>query len=239
MTSKKKVTISWSGGKDSAFALYKILTSGEFEVVNLHTVIDQDSKRVGLHGVRETLIEKQAAHIGLPLEKIYLPASDNHEVYKSTMQKFYHECAAREIDGVVFGDIFLEDLRDFRMALLQLSKLSAFFPLWKVDSKMLLNDFIDLGFKTTICSADANFFSPPNLGLLDPDFLDTVPSSVDPCGENGEFHTFVFDGPLFREHIAIAKGEIVKKTYSYQKKESNGEIKNIESSFWFQDYFLL
>jgi uncharacterized protein (TIGR00290 family) len=235
MISKKKVTISWSGGKDSAFALYKILASGEFDVVNIHTVIDKESKRVGLHGVRETLIEKQAEHIGLPLEKIYLPASDNHEVYKSTMQEFYHACSAEGIDGVVFGDIFLEDLRDFRIALLQPSKLSAFFPLWKVDSKILLNDFIDLGFKTTICSANANFFSSSELSLLDPEFLDTVPSSVDPCGENGEFHTFVFDGPLFKEPIPITKGEIVKKTYVFQKKESNGETKKLESSFWFQD----
>ena len=233
MISKKKVTISWSGGKDSAFALYKVLASGEFDVVNLHTVIDRDSKRVGLHGVREALIEKQAEHLGLPLEKIYLPASDDHEVYKSTMQKFYGACSRDRLDGVIFGDIFLEDLREFRIALLKPSHLTAAFPLWSIDSKILLADFIDLGFKTTICAADANFFSSLELNLIDRKFLATLPQTVDPCGENGEFHTFVFDGPIFKEPVPITKGEIVKKTYAYQRKEPNGEIKKLESSFCF------
>lgn len=235
MISKKKVTISWSGGKDSAFALYKILASGEFEVVNLHTVIDLDSKRVGLHGVRESLIERQAEQIGLPLEKIYLPASNNHDVYKSTMQEFYGTCASNGLEGVVFGDIFLEDLKAFRIRLLDPSKLTASFPLWNVDSKVLVGDFIDLGFKTTLCAADANFFSPHQLRLVDHEFLALLPAGVDPCGENGEFHTFVFDGPLFKKPVRITTGEIVRKSYSYQKRESNGEIKKIESTFWFQD----
>ena len=236
MISKKKVTISWSGGKDSAFALYKILASGEFEVVNLHTVIDQHSKRVGLHGVREALIEKQAEHLGLPLEKIYLPSSNDHDAYKSIMQNFYHVCAGRGIEGVVFGDIFLEDLRTFRMALLDSSKLTASFPLWKVDSKVLVSDFIDIGFKTTLCAADANYFSAHQLSLLDHKFLELLPAGVDPCGENGEFHTFVFDGPLFKKPIPITMGEIVSKTYIYQTKEPNGETRKLESTFWFQDF---
>jgi uncharacterized protein (TIGR00290 family) len=236
MISKKKVTISWSGGKDSAFALYKILASGEFEVVNLHTVIDQDSKRVGLHGVRESLIEKQAEQIGLSLEKIYLPASNDHEVYKSTLQKFYRTCAGNGLEGVVFGDIFLEDLRAFRLSLLE-PKLTPSFPLWNVDSKVLVSDFIDAGFKTTLCAADANFFSPHHLRLIDHKFLELLPAGVDPCGENGEFHTFVFDGPLFKKPVPITMGEVVKKTYSYQRKEPNGETKKLETSFWFQDLF--
>jgi len=235
MITKKKVTISWSGGKDSAFALYRILASNEFDVVNLHTVIDRDSKRVGLHGVRETLIEKQAERIGLDLEKIYLPASGDHDIYKTVMQDFYRQCSARGIDGVVFGDIFLEDLRDFRISLLEPSKLLSFFPLWKLDSTMLLRDFINLGFKTTICSADSRFFSASDLNAIDSQFLDTLDPLIDPCGENGEFHTFVFDGPLFKSEIQIVRGETVKKTYRYQRKESNGEVKELESSFWFQD----
>ena len=214
------------------------MTSGEFDVISLHTVIDKDSGRVGLHGVQEALIAKQAEQIGLPLIKIYLPASDDHEVYKSIMLKFYHQCSLEGVDGIVFGDIFLEDLRDFRMALLAPSKRLAFFPLWKIDSKVLLSDLLDIGFKTTLCAADANFFSADQLGLVDRQFLDTLPSGVDPCGENGEFHTFVFDGPVFKKSIEVTKGEVVKKTYTYQKKESNGETKKLESSFWFQDYLL-
>lgn len=235
MSSKRKVTVSWSGGKDSAFALYKTLASGEFNVVSVHTVFDKDTKRVGLHGIRETLIEKQAANLGLPLEKIYLPASDDHEAYISTMGNFYRACCVQGIEGVVFGDIFLEDLRDFRKSLLEPHKLIGFFPLWKIESKMLLNDFIDLGFKTIICSADANFFSCSDLKVVDHQFLDTLPPSVDPCGENGEFHTFVFDGPVLKEPVLFTEGEILKKTYRYQKKESNGIIKQLESSFWFRD----
>jgi uncharacterized protein (TIGR00290 family) len=235
MSLKKKVTISWSGGKDSAFALYKALASGEFDVVNLHTIVDEDSRRVGMHGVRESLIEKQAEQIGLPLEKIYLPASNDHDLYKSTMQKYYRACAAMGIEGIVFGDIFLEDLRDFRVALLNRSKLTASFPLWMVNTKILIQDFIELGFKTTLCAADAKFFSPDQLCLVDHNFLATLPPGVDRCGENGEFHTFVFDGPLFKKPVPVRKGELVKKTYDYQTKEPTGEIKKLESSFWFQD----
>lgn len=235
MNSKKKATVSWSGGKDSAFALYKILASGQFEVVNLHTVFDQDTKRVGLHGVRETMIEKQAINVGFPLEKIYLPASEDHDCYKSTMQNFYRSCWRQGIEGVVFGDIFLEDLRDFRISLLEPNKLMGFFPLWKISSKILLNDFIDLGFKTILCSADANFFSQSGLTVVDHKFQDTLHPAVDPCGENGEFHTFVFDGPLFKEPIPFIKGDVVKKTYRYRKKESDEAMTELESSFWFQD----
>ncbi|HEX6227028.1 MAG TPA: diphthine--ammonia ligase [Chryseolinea sp.] len=235
MTSKRKVTISWSGGKDSAFALYKILAAGEYDVVSLHTVFDQASKRVGLHGVRESLIDEQAAQVGLPLRKIYLNASLDHSLYESAMRNFYGTCRNEGIDGVVFGDIFLEDLKDFRSALLKPHELVGIFPLWKADTKKLLKEFIDLGFKTTLCSADAKFFSQSTLGVMNCEFLEQLPPMVDPCGENGEFHTFVFDGPLFKEAISFSKGEIVKKTYHYQKKESSGELVPLESSFWFQD----
>jgi uncharacterized protein (TIGR00290 family) len=237
MNSKKKVTISWSGGKDSAFALFKILLSKEYDVVNLHTVIDEETKRVGLHGIREKLIEAQAACIGIPLKKIYLPASENHDAYKKCMQKFYRECAQHDIDGVVFGDIFLEDLKNFRLSLLGPSKLFAVFPLWKLDSRILVTDFINTGFKTTICSANASLFAEHHLGsFVDKQFLETLSSEIDPCGENGEFHTFVFDGPLFKRPVQITKGDLVKKTYVYQKKRDDGTLENLQSTFWFQDF---
>ena len=239
MNSKKKVTISWSGGKDSAFALYKVLLSQEYEIVNLHTVIDKQSRRVGLHGIREKLIERQADCIGFPLEKIYLPASENHEAYKTQMLKFYNQCAEQGIELVIFGDIFLEDLRNYRIDLLKPSKLSALFPLWKVNSKMIVNDFLDKGFKTTICAADASFFSEGQVGnMIDKDFLEALSPRIDPCGENGEFHTFVYDGPLFTSPVPITKGKVVKKTYIYQKKNDNGILESVESAFWFQDFHL-
>ncbi len=236
---KRKVTISWSGGKDSAFALYKILLLQEFEIVNLHTVIDESTKRVGLHGIHETLIEKQAECIGIPLEKIYLTSSENHDVYNACMLQFYDRCATQGIELVIFGDIFLEDLRNYRINLLNPSKLSALFPLWKVNSKMIVNDFLDQGFKTVICSADASLFSECQVGnIIDKDFLTTLSSRVDPCGENGEFHTFVYDGPLFKSPVQITKGQVVKKSYTYQKKNDNGILESVESAFWFQDFHL-
>jgi uncharacterized protein (TIGR00290 family) len=134
MVSKKKMTISWSGGKDSAFALFKILASGEYEVVGLHTVIDKDNRRVGLHGVREELIELQAMSLGLPLVKLYLPASNDHEAYTSLMRSFYKISADDGVTHVMFGDIFLEDLKSFREDLLKESGLIPEFPLWKIDT---------------------------------------------------------------------------------------------------------
>jgi uncharacterized protein (TIGR00290 family) len=236
---RRKVSVSWSGGKDSAFALYKVLLSQEYEIVNLHTVIDKQTRRVGLHGIHETLIEKQADCIGIPLKKIYLASSENHHAYTSCMLEFYNQCAQQGIELVVFGDIFLEDLRDFRINLLKPSKLSALFPLWKVNSKMIVNDFLDKGFKTTVCAADSSFFSEDQVGnIIDKDFLAALSPHVDPCGENGEFHTFVYDGPLFKSPVPIEKGNVVKKTYKYQKKNDNGILESVESAFWFQDFRL-
>lgn len=236
MAIKKKVTISWSGGKDSALALFKILQTGEFEITGLHTVINEETKRVGMHGVREELIEAQATSLGLPLTKIYLESSENHSAYKKLTQEFYQQCAAEGIEGVVFGDIFLEDLRQFRESLLRTDRLLGIYPLWQIPTDILINQFIDAGFKTLICSADAKYFSSHQAGkTIDKEFVTSLSSDVDPCGENGEFHTFVYDGPIFNKPIAFRTGEVVKKTYSFQKKNDDGSLQKIESAFWFQD----
>ena len=237
-TMKKKVTISWSGGKDSAFALYKTMMADEFEIVSLHTVVDEKTRRVGLHGVSELLIEKQAQSIGFPLIKIYLPASKGNDAYKRCMTKFYGQCGKDGIEGVVFGDIFLEDLMEFRKELLKPHGLFGVFPLWGLDSKTLLADFILAGFKTTICSANADLFSEHQLGkILDRQFLDSLSPAIDACGENGEYHTFVCDGPLFKKPIPVTRGEVIKKTYSYGKKNPDGETEVHQSNFWFQHLF--
>jgi uncharacterized protein (TIGR00290 family) len=228
--------MSWSGGKDSAFALYEILKTQEFEVVSLHTVIDEKTKRVGLHGVSEILIEKQAESIGLPLEKIYLPPSDDRELYASCMEGFYQRCIDAGIEGIVFGDIFLEDLKIYRINLLKPFKLFSSFPLWGRDSRKIVTDFIDAGFKSIICSANAALFSMEQLGnTIDHQFVASLPSGIDPCGENGEFHTFVFNGPLYKKPISLTMGEVVRKTYSYRTKNLHGETEDLETAFWFQD----
>lgn len=239
MNSKRKVTISWSGGKDSAFALYKILTAQEHEVVSLHTVIDEETKRVGLHGVKENLIDHQAAMLGLPLQKIYLPRAKYDDVYQALMDRYYAQAAKQGIEGVVFGDIFLEDLRTYRLNLLRPFNLFAEFPLWKINSSVIVDDFINVGFKSAICSADAKLFAKNDLGRdIDHQFLKSLSSEIDPCGENGEFHSFVYDGPIFKKSIPLYKGEVVKKSYAYQKKDDDGVIVKEESEFWFQDFDL-
>lgn len=141
MDSIKKVTISWSGGKDAAFALYKIVKSGKYEVVHLHTVVDEDTRRVGMHGVREELIYQQAQYMGLPLRIVYLKKSESDNNYTKLMTAFYQDCAKQGIEGVVFGDIYLEDLRTYRETLLASSGLEALFPLWNEDTKTVVTDF--------------------------------------------------------------------------------------------------
>jgi uncharacterized protein (TIGR00290 family) len=236
MDSKKKVTISWSGGKDSAFALYKILTSGEYDVVHLHTVINEETRRVGLHGVHESLIDRQALSIGIPLKKIYLPGSDHHGPYESSMRSFYAACAREGVAGVVFGDIFLEDLRAYCENLLRDSGLEPLYPLWKINSLRIVEDFINLGFKTLLCSADAALFSEDQVGrTLDEQFVALLQDKADPCGENGEFHTFVYDGPVFKAPLEVTLGDVVKKVYSFQRKDDDGGVSQLQSAFWFQD----
>ena len=236
MDSKKKVTISWSGGKDSAFALYKIMVSGEYEVVHLHTVINAETKRVGLHGVGEKLIEAQAKGLGLKLVKLYLPPTEDHDAYTKLMENFYHQCASAKIDAVVFGDIFLEDLKIFRERMLTTYGLEGIFPIWGIDSARLVEDFLNVGFKTLLCSADKKYFKADSLGkTIDQEFLRSLSAKVDPAGENGEFHTFVYDGPVFNNPIHLKQGEVVEKNYSYKMTMENGEVTTVESIFLFKD----
>jgi uncharacterized protein (TIGR00290 family) len=236
MDLKKKVTISWSGGKDSAFALYRILHQREYDVVSLHTVINADNRRVGLHGVPEDLIAQQAAALGLRLEKIYLTTSDQHGEYETLMTSFYDECSRSGIQAVVFGDIFLEDLKTYREKLLAPSGLTGIFPLWGIETTKLMREFIDAGFKTLICAADKKYFSAEEMGrTIDGHFVTNLPAGVDPCGENGEFHTFVYDGPIFHRPVLFEVGEVVERSYSYKMTDSDGSLKTAKSCFLFKD----
>lgn len=236
MDSKKKVTISWSGGKDSAFALYKILLSGEFEVVSLHTLINAETRRVGMHGVREELIEVQAKALNIQLYKIYVTASMNHKAYESAMHLFYQKSIHDKIEAIVFGDIFLEDLKKYREDLLAGYPFQTLYPLWGIDTPVLIQDFIHTGFKTIICSANKKYFSKQQVSsVLDQHFMESIPAGVDPCGENGEFHTWVYDGPIFRTPLLYVLGEVVEKTYPYKRVNADGTEDALQESFWFQD----
>ncbi len=236
MVLKKKVTISWSGGKDSAFALYKILLSGEYDAVSLHTIFNRETSRVGLHGIHERLIETQAEQIGIPLTRLYLDTSADNNAFEKLSLEFYDQCKRDKTDAVVFGDIFLEDLKVYREKLLRPSGLEPIFPLWRCESHRLIHDFINTGFRTLICSADAKFFSKEAVGsLIDDCFVKQLPSTVDPCGERGEFHTFVYDGPIFKKPVEFAAGDVVLKWYDYEMTDADQQLIKQRSSYWFQD----
>lgn len=239
MVSKKKVTISWSGGKDSAFALFRMLSSGDCDIVHLHTVISKGTRRVNLHGVHETLIERQAENLGIPLVKLYLPDSDDAEAYASLIRAFYSVCHQDGISHVVFGDIFLEDLKQYREDLLRGLGLHALFPLWGMDPGQVVKDFIASDFRTVICAADAKFFSREDVGrTIDHALIQGLPSGVDPCGERGEFHTFVYDGPVFSRPVLLVQGKVHKRSYSYHRKNADGSVEKLQAAFWFQDLVL-
>jgi uncharacterized protein (TIGR00290 family) len=208
---QKKTLFCWSGGKDSSFALHKILQEKDYEVVALFTTINENFKRVSMHGVREELIEQQAKNIGLPLLKMYVKEGSNVE-YERNMETFLLEQKAKGVEYVIFGDIFLEDLRAYRDNNLAKVGLKGVYPLWKIDTKKLADDFIKLGFKTILCCTNDAYLGEKEVGqLFSEEFLKHLPANVDPCGENGEFHTFCYDGPIFKLPIQVKTAEKIYK----------------------------
>jgi len=203
------VIISWSGGKDSVLALF-LLNREKFNVRTLITAISEEYNRVSMHGVRKELLEKQANSIGIPLITISLPKDTTNEEYEKIMKREMLYFKSHRIYHVVFGDIFLEDIRKYRESNLSKIGMKAIFPLWKKSSKDLAKQFLDLGFKAIITCVDSNFLNSDFVGeFFDDNFLQALPSNVNYCGENGEFHTFVFDGPIFFNPVKFQKGEIV------------------------------
>lgn len=227
---KNRAVFNWSGGKDSALALYEILRDPTFEIRKLTTTLSAENKRISMHGVREELLIQQAKCIGLPLEQIQLPSSTSMEVYNSIMAEKIKSFKADDITHSIFGDIFLEDLRNYREEQLKKVGLIAVFPLWKRNTKEILKQFLALGFKTITVSTHAQLLDKNFCGrIIDEDFIDDLPENVDPCGENGEFHTFVFDGPIFTKPIDFTKGEILYKEYD------SPDVKNEKVGFYFCD----
>lgn len=234
---KKKAIFNWSSGKDSAFALYKILQEDEFEIQALVTSINMKYKRVSMHGIREELVEKQAESIGIPLIKIELPESPSMEEYNSIMRKKMEEFVSKGITHSIFGDIYLEDLRNYREQKLNEVGMEGVFPLWKLPTDQLIQGFLDIGFKTIITTVNENYLNKKFVGkILDESFLRQLPKKVDPCGENGEYHTFTFDGPLFRFPIEFELGEVIRKTYPQPKISENEKSSEFEQyGFWYVD----
>ncbi len=202
--------LSWSGGKDSALALHEVQKDQEYEIVALLTTLTEDYDRISMHGVRRTLLERQASSLGFPLEEVFISKDASNEEYGSKMREVLESYLTAGVTAVVFGDIFLEDLRKYRERNLAEIGMKAVFPVWKRDTTELGRTFIDLGFRAIITCVDSQVLDRSFAGRpFDEQFLMDIPLGVDPCGENGEFHSFVFDGPIFREAIPCRKGRTV------------------------------
>ena len=206
---KKKVVVAWSGGKDSALALYEVLNSGSYEVLELVTTVTKDYDAISIHGVRRVLLEQQAKALRIPLEEMFILKGASDAEYESKLLKMLKRHRDNGVFSVGFGDIFLQDVRKYREHILAKAGIKGIFPLWKRDTKKLARKFINLGFKAVITSIDSNVLGKDFAGReYDEKFLSDLPANVDPCGENGEFHSFVYDGPLFCERIDFKKGEL-------------------------------
>jgi len=207
---KEKVVFAWSSGKDSARALHELRQDDRYQVVGLLTTVTEGYERISMHGVRIALVGQQAALIGLPLEKVYIPKDSSNENYEAAMRDALLRHKEKGVTGVAFGDLFLEDLKAYREKKLAEVGMNAVFPLWKRDTTELAHSFIKQGFRAVITCVDSQVLGGEFSGrLYDEQFLADLPSHVDPCGENGEFHSFVFSGPLFSRPVQFDKGEVV------------------------------
>jgi uncharacterized protein (TIGR00290 family) len=228
---KEKVIMNWSGGKDSALCLYKLMQGEAYDILCLLTSISEPFQRISMHGVRVELLKAQAESIGLPLVKMQLPENASMEQYEKQMKETLEELKKQGAAISAFGDIFLEDLREYREKKLSEIGLKAIFPLWKIPTIHLVHEFIDLGFKTIITCVNEKFLDKSFAGrIIDEEFLKDLPGNIDPCGENGEFHTFVFEAPFFKKPVQFEKGELV-----YRKYKSESGNTSLDTGFWYCD----
>ena len=210
MEAKEKVLVCWSGGKDSALGLHAVREAGQVEVAGLLTTITEDYDRVSMHGIRRSIVESQGRSMGLPLEIVRIPKDASHDAYASRMREALEGIKQRGVAAMVFGDLFLADVRKYREERLAEVGMKAIFPLWKRDTTWLAGEFIRLGFKAILTCVDSQKLDGSFAGrFFDEKLLSDLPPGVDPCGENGEFHTLVFDGPIFTTPIACTPGEVV------------------------------
>lgn len=227
---KIPAVFNWSGGKDSCLALHRVLKENIFDVKYLLTTVNEEYGRVSMHGVRTSLLIKQAKSLGFELIQVQLPEMVSMETYETELGKQMDALKNQGIRNSVFGDIFLEDLKLYREKQLEKIGLEGVFPLWKNDSLSLIKEFIGLGYQTIVVCAKEGLEDFCGR-VIDQSFLDDLPDGIDPCGENGEFHTFVFDGPIFTEPIKFQIGERIFKTYPNPNKSE------MPSGYWFIDLF--
>ena len=218
-SNKSAVLMSWSGGKDSCVALYEIQRTGNYRVAALLTTVTRDYDRISMHGVRRILLERQAASLGFPLHQVFIAKDATNDEYETEMAEAFSIYRDQGIDSIVFGDLFLADIRAYREQFLARHNMSGLFPVWQRNTSAFIKDFIESGFKAVVTCVNSVVLDESFAGrMIDEAFLSALPSHVDPCGENGEFHSFVFDGPIFRQPISFSVGETV-----------------LRNSFWFCD----
>ncbi|MEM4245978.1 MAG: diphthine--ammonia ligase [Candidatus Bathyarchaeia archaeon] len=206
----EKAILTWSGGKDSALALYELQKAECHEILALLATVTKDYDRISMHGVRSILVEQQARSLGLPLEKIYITEDSSNEEYEARMKDRLMQYRSQGVLSVAFGDISLKEVRKYREENLSKLGMKGIFPLWKRDTVELAHTFIGLGFKAVTTCVDSRSLGREFVGReFDEQFLSELPRKVDPCGENGEFHSFVYDGPIFAWKIPYRRGDVV------------------------------
>lgn len=229
MTTKPNAVMNWSGGKDSTLALYKVLHEEQFEVKFLLTSVNSHWQRISMHGVRRELLHKQAESIGIELIEILMPEMPSMETYEQELNKTLDYMIEQGVTHSIFGDIFLEDLREYRETQLKKKDLCGVFPLWKVPTSDLIQQFIAGDFKAVVVCVDGKKLDKSFCGrTIDESFVNDLPPDVDICGENGEFHTFVYDAPFFRNPVSFDIGKTVFRQYR------TCEV-GISSAFYFCD----
>jgi uncharacterized protein (TIGR00290 family) len=230
-----KAFMNWSGGKDSALAFYKAKQNG-IDIDALLTSVNESTDRVSMHGVRRTLLQQQASAVGLPLHTIELPEMPGMQAYEIATRHKHQLLKTEGYTHGIFGDVFLEELKAYRENLLALDGMNCLFPIWKMQSRDVVKQFISLGFKAIIVCVNSTYLDKSFCGrLLDDNFLNDLPATVDPCGENGEYHSFVFDGPIFSHPILFSKGDTVFKSYAAPKQDDCFTIPTDEVGFYFLD----
>lgn len=224
---RKKTYFNWSTGKDSALALHYLLQDSQYSVEYLLTSVNATFDRVSMHGLRRALLQAQLSAIGLPSGTLELPEQPTNAEYEAELRKKVSELHAAGFECAAFGDIFLEDVRRYREAQLAPFGIQALFPLWHRPTHDILRQLIDLGFQAVIICANADLLDRSFVGqVIDASFIRHLPAGIDPCGENGEFHTFCFNAPYFKHPIEFRIGDTVLREYHY-----GGQT----SRFWFCD----
>jgi uncharacterized protein (TIGR00290 family) len=232
---RRKAAMMWSGGKDSSLALYKTLQEDKYEVCYLVSTFSMETKRLSMHGISEELIELQAKYIGIPLIKMYTNQA-SHEAYEKAMKKQLIELQEEGVFTMVFGDIFLEDLRKYREEKLAIVGSKAYFPLWKRNTKSLVHEFIKLGFKTICCCVNLSKIKKSQLGrIIDKNWVSELNKDVDPCGENGEFHTLCIDGPIFDKPLRVDCKSVIHKEYNHDGQVFQYGFVDIQLNEWLKN----